>query len=159
MGVVVVAVGVNIDFTKIIQPASNKIWQGSPRNRKVWQYDPYVHHEKSSNRDDLWDWPDVGFMEKRFHSSYYKYIHKTKIKKKKKSLARLKSKFEVAQERIHELEDTMIEIMQAKDQREKIKKIRASEKCVGHHQGYQYMCNGSTKRRGKKREEKKSLKK
>lgn len=62
-------------------------------------------------------------MEKRFQSSYYKYIHRTKIKKKKKLLEGLKSKSELAQERISEPEGTVIEIMQAKDQREnRIKK-------------------------------------
>lgn len=68
---------------------------------------------------DLW--------KERFQSSYYNIFTELKLKNKKKLLEGLKSKFEVAQEIISEPEDTVIEIMQAKDQREnRIKKKEQS---------------------------------
>lgn len=41
----------------------------------------------------------------------------------------LYSRFELAEERIHQLEDIPVDIMQSEEQQEKMKMNRASEKC------------------------------
>lgn len=72
----------------------------------------------------------------------------------RKSLEGLNSRFEQAGERINELKGRLIEIIESEEQRKKEwrQMNRASGTCGIPHQAYQYVHNGSSRRRGGKGE-------
>lgn len=81
---------------------------------------------------------------------------KTKISEIKYSLKGLQ-RIELAEVRISDLEDRLIEIMEAEEQREKcMKRNEQNFQDVGHHQMCQHTSNGNIRTRGEKREEKNS---
>lgn len=77
---------------------------------------------------------------------------KSTITKVKYSLEGLNS-FELAKERINELEDRLIGIIQAEEQRKKrMKKNEQSLRDMGHHQIHQHTSNGSIRRKREQEE-------
>lgn len=67
----------------------------------------------------------------------------------KSSLERLRSIYKMAEERISELEDRSIEIVQSEKEKKETEESGTEPQRPVQHQAHQPMCNGSPKRRGK----------